>query len=180
MIEAAHRHGHEKDQASRMQRVDVAFTDGPGKLCLMPERGYSTEMTSRAGGRARPLVLEPLRPIEERRVGFVWSRPQRDRAGSDKSTEILRPAGLGTRTGQSSAAKWLDANDGTDHVAIHVDVSCLDAMCDARDRFIQTCMQAKREAIARRIDVVHQSVEIFTAISQNVKNWSENFPFQIR
>src|SRR5205814_9262492 len=79
------------------------------------------------------------------------------------------------RAGETFAAEWLHANDGADHVAIHVEVADARAFDDARDRGVDPAVNAERESVAEVVDGVDQRIDFAPAKRHHMQHRAENF-----
>ncbi len=93
--------------------------------------------------------------------------------------QIERPPRLRPRAGQAFAAKWLDTDHGTDHVAIDVNIADMRLRRDEIDGLVDPAMHAQRQAIAQLIDPVDQTGQLVAAEAQNMHHRPEHFRRQI-
>src|ERR1700730_5212009 len=103
----------------------------------------------------------------------------RDDLLSRKSPEVVGPTRLRAGSGETGTTERLGANHGADHVAIDIDISGCQPRSNVFDHRINAGMDAKREAIAVRGDLIEQRIELIGAPAHDVKYRPEHFLLQI-
>ena len=105
---------------------------------------------------------------------------QTGRTLGQQTQQIERAACLRAGARQTFAAKRLHADDGTDHVAVHIDVARMNAVDDLVDGLVDTGVYAERQAIAGRVDVVDQAIQLGAFITHHVQHRAEHFTLERR
>src|SRR5687768_3270959 len=92
--------------------------------------------------------------------------------------QVKGAAGLGSCTGFSFPAEGLNTHHGPDHVAVHVDISCMRIRGDKIDGFIDPAMNTECESVAGRVDKLDQGIQLTVPESYYVKYRPEHLAFQ--
>ena len=90
----------------------------------------------------------------------------------------MRTARLRACPRQATAAERLRFDDGADHVPINIDIAVRQSLRDARDRFVNTRMDAKCERGAVCRDVIEQLIEFTRTPPDNMQDRPKYFFFQ--
>src|ERR1700722_3324141 len=96
-----------------------------------------------------------------------------------KSPQIQRTACLRSGAGQTPTPERLGADDSAYYVAVDIDIARPDARCDSRDCFVDPGVQAEGQAIAGRIDLVDQRIELLAVETRDMQNRAEDFALNI-
>src|SRR5690606_2837651 len=125
------------------------------------------------------LAVEPGDVVAQHRIGVHRILLRRHGGLLHEAADIERAAGLGACAGKTAPAEGLDADNRADDVAVDVEVARLDAAGHMRDRLVETRVQAEGEAVAGRVDVVDQLVEIGAAEADDVQYGAEDLTLEI-
>ena len=166
----------------------VGLTRWPGQclnMCVQRLRNVSKERPDCVHTNLGPGCLQFVELPDEllQLLGIhlpgVRVRLALDRFAFQETTDVLRSTGLGTSAGQAFTTEWLGAHDGTDLVAVHIGVTHLDPAGNTLDTAINTAVDAKRQAVAFGVDVVHHLVDVLRLERGHVEDWPENFFFKL-
>ena len=94
---------------------------------------------------------------------------------SGKALQVVRPARFRSGTRKAAAAERLRANHGADHVAVHIDIAVGEPAHDALGGVVDARVDAERQAIAVRRDVIEQRVELVGAPAHDMQHRAEHF-----
>ena len=96
-----------------------------------------------------------------------------------QAMQVERPAGFRPGAGQALAAKWLDADHGTDHIPIDVQVAYLRPLPDGLDGFIDAAVDAHGQAVAGGVDLFEQVRQLVATETQDMHHRAEHLAVQI-
>src|SRR5262245_31071752 len=91
-----------------------------------------------------------------------------------KAPQIIRAAGLGSRSGEPGTAKRLSADHGADRVAVNVDIAIGEPFDNALNRGIDARVNAQSKTVAACRNIIEQGVELVGAPANHVQNRSEH------
>src|SRR6185436_11558981 len=77
------------------------------------------------------------------------------------------------------AAKRLHADDGTDHVAVHIDIADVRGGKDLGDRLVDARLHAEGETVAGGIDLPDRRGEIAPAEADDVQHRPEDLAVEL-
>src|SRR5688572_24805959 len=141
-----------------------------------PKPPWTDSRRSRKGPAGSPPLTLPER--QERRVAPDSGRVDRDGLFRGESRKVVRSAGFRAGAGKSAAAEGLHADDRADHVAVHIDVADARARSDAARNAVDARVHAERQAVATRIDLVHDFVDPGSAEAHDVKDRAKHLALE--
>src|SRR5204862_1718980 len=96
--------------------------------------------------------IQALTGTQQRGIAAGRSRIDRERPFKRKPVEIMRSAGLWTRSRQALAAEGLHTDHGADLVAIHINISDLNTRANECGGFLDSAVYPQRQPVAGRND----------------------------
>src|SRR5205823_6739664 len=114
-----------------------------------------------------------LRLGKQTRVAPDRGGVDRDRLLEGEARQIIRAAGLWTRSRPPRPAERLRAHNCADHVAVDVDVPRGEPRDDVLDGEIDPGMDAERQPVAARRDVIEQPIERIGPPAHHVEHRAE-------
>src|ERR1700761_5684396 len=116
-----------------------------------------------------------LRLRHQRRIAAGGGCVDRHRLLGAKPQQIMRTAGLGSGSGQATAPKRLNADNGTDHVAVDVDVAGCKAGRYPLNNVVDPRVNSESQAKAAGFERGHDIPELLRPIANDVKDRPEDF-----
>src|SRR5258708_5877566 len=146
--------------AARLRNASTSRADEvlAGSFSLVMGRPFPLCQCSRA-------QIQALTGTQQRGIAAGRGRIDRERPFKRKPMEIMRSAGLRTRSGQAFAAEGLHTDYGADLVAIHINISDLNMRANVRGGFLDPAVYPKRQTVARRIYAIAHVVVLVPRIS---------------
>src|SRR5690606_13222100 len=86
---------------------------------------------------------------------------------------------FGACTRQDLTTERLYSHHRAHHIAVHIDVTSVNARNDTLHGFIQTGVNAKGQSVTTFVDLIDQAVQLTTLETHHVQNGAENFALQI-
>ena len=176
---------HTRHPLARHEGVDVALPRGAGQRLRLPDRlGLLGEAGTGLGHYTLPLRCSPGLQRSQRRTGLGHfrcghgARQHVVRPLRQQAVQVERPARLGAGARQALAPKRLHTHHGADHVAVDVHIARLRLPHHLLDGFINTGVQAQREAVAGGVDLLQQRAQVLAAVAHQVQHGAEDFALQ--
>ena len=95
-----------------------------------------------------------------------------------KAFDIVRTACFRAGTRFTLTAERLHANNGPNHVAVHIAVANTQLLRNLAHGAVDTRMDAHRQAITGRIDLIENLVQIARLVANNVNNRAKHLTFK--
>ena len=96
-----------------------------------------------------------------------------------EARDIMRAAGLGPGAAQALAAERLAFDHRADLVAVDVEIADPGMLLDIVADGVDPALQAERQAVAGRIDLLDDLVEAVAGEADDMKNRAEILAFQL-
>src|SRR5438270_2496244 len=93
--------------------------------------------------------------------------------------DIVRAAGLGAGSAQPLAAEWLAFDHGADLVAIDVEIADARVLLDIIAHRVDAALEAKRQPVARRVDILDNPRELIRGEADHVEDRTEILTIQL-
>src|SRR5690606_5870240 len=101
------------------------------------------------------------------------------RATAKQSAQVQGAACFRACTRQALTTERLYAHHRAHHIAVHIDVTSVNARNDTLHGFIQTGVNAKGQSVTTFVDLIDQAVQLATLETHHVQNGTDNFALQI-
>src|ERR1700685_3224687 len=165
--------------AASSASTDKLSTTRPRKPFTSPGTSRQYDAVPAGAGPAGIVALSAAkiqkRGIAARRGGIVG-----ERSLVRESRKIVRTAGLGAGAGQTGAAKWLDAHDRADHVAIDVSIADRRLREHLAPERLQSSLHAQRQTIVAGTNCLQHFACFGGSIAHHVQYRPEFLTLELR